>query len=116
MIKLSTKKSVSEKIKDPNTKLVKIQNTNLSQDAAIISSLTHDTIIWGPPGTGKSQVISNIVANNLINGKTTLISSEKKVALEVILNRLGSLGGFCLNFYDYGTSKAQKTKILCSHH
>lgn len=105
------KKSVSEKIKDPNTKLVKIQNTNLSQDAAIISSLTHDTIIWGPPGTGKSQVISNIVANNLINGKTTLISSEKKVALEVILNRLGSLGGFCLNFYDYGTSKAQKQKF-----
>lgn len=105
------KKSVSEKIKDPNIKLVKIQNTNLSQDAAIISSLTHDTIIWGPPGTGKSQVISNIVANNLINGKTTLISSEKKVALEVILNRLGSLGGFCLNFYDYGTSKAQKQKF-----
>ncbi|WP_369021545.1 DEAD/DEAH box helicase [Mycoplasmopsis synoviae] len=105
------KKSVSEKIKDPNTKLVKIQNTNLSQDAAIISSLIHDTIIWGPPGTGKSQVISNIVANNLINGKTTLISSEKKVALEVILNRLGSLGGFCLNFYDYGTSKAQKQKF-----
>ncbi|MFA7731002.1 hypothetical protein ABC563_00705 [Mycoplasmopsis synoviae] len=50
------KKSVSEKIKDPNIKLVKIQNTNLSQDAAIISSLTHDTIIWGPPGTGKARL------------------------------------------------------------
>jgi len=54
-------------------------------------------IIHGPPGTGKSQTLTAIIANALFNGAKCLVVCEKRTALEVIqknLNMLG-LGGFC---------------------
>lgn len=76
--------------------LVKIQSSNFSQDKALISSLLQDTIIWGPPGTGKSQVIANIIANILYQNKTAIVMSQKKVALDILKKRLGSLAPFVL--------------------
>ncbi|AAT27985.1 DEAD/DEAH box helicase [[Mycoplasma] mobile] len=74
----------------------KIQRTNFSQDLATVSSLLQNTIIWGPPGTGKSQTISNIIANILVYKKTALVVSQKKAALEVLRNRLEDLSIFCI--------------------
>lgn len=74
----------------------KINPTNFSQDKAHISAILQDTIIWGPPGTGKSQVIANIISNILILKLSALVVSEKKAALEVLKNRLGKLSLFCL--------------------
>lgn len=74
----------------------KTQHSNLSQDKAVISALNQNTIIWGPPGTGKSQTISNIITNVLMYGKTALVVSQKKAALEVLKNRMDELGVFCL--------------------
>lgn len=74
----------------------KTQHSNLSQDKAVISALNQNTIIWGPPGTGKSQTISNIITNVLMYGKTALVVSQKKAALEVLKNRMDELGIFCL--------------------
>ncbi|MEX0848609.1 MAG: AAA domain-containing protein [Candidatus Dependentiae bacterium] len=48
--------------------------------------------VQGPPGTGKSQTIVNMIANLLARGKTVLMVCEKQVALEVVLNRLKSVG------------------------
>ena len=45
-------------------------------------------VVQGPPGTGKSQLIGNIVGNIIELGQTTLLTSEKKVALDVIQNKL----------------------------
>ncbi|WP_027334728.1 DEAD/DEAH box helicase [Mycoplasmopsis felifaucium] len=90
------KKRINDTIYNPKTSIFKITPTNFSQDKAIASSLNQNTIIWGPPGTGKSQTIVNILTNLLVYGKTSLVCSQKKAALEVIRNRMGALQPFCL--------------------
>jgi superfamily I DNA and/or RNA helicase len=68
-------------------------------------------ILHGPPGTGKSQTITNIIANALYNGKRVLFVAEKMAALSVVQNRLAALGlaPFCLELY---SNKTKKTTIL----
>ena len=45
-------------------------------------------VIHGPPGTGKSQTISNIIAALLADGQRVLFVSEKTAALDVVKRRL----------------------------
>ncbi|GAA4831125.1 AAA domain-containing protein [Algivirga pacifica] len=47
-------------------------------------------VIQGPPGSGKSQLICNLVADYISRGKNVLVVSQKRVALEVVLKRLRS--------------------------
>ena len=47
-------------------------------------------VVQGPPGTGMSQVIGNLLGNMLNSNKSVLLCSEKKVALDVIENKLTS--------------------------
>jgi very-short-patch-repair endonuclease len=76
--------------------IVRIQPSNFAQDKALISALIQDTIIWGPPGTGKSQVIANIIANIFFKNKTGIVMSQKKAALDVLRKRLGGIAPFAL--------------------
>ena len=64
-------------------------------------------VIEGPPGTGKSQTITNLIAAALANGKTVLFVSEKLAALEVVRRRLdeAGLGLFCLELHSHKTRK-----------
>jgi hypothetical protein len=58
-------------------------------------------VVEGPPGTGKSQTITNAIANALNNGKSVLFVAEKLAALEVVrtnLEKVG-LGSFCLELH-----------------
>lgn len=87
---------VEDFILNQSDKLLRIQNSNFSQDKALISALIQDTIIWGPPGTGKSQVIANIIANILFYDKTAVVMSQKKAALDVLKKRLQKLSPFVL--------------------
>ena len=50
------------------------------------------TIIEGPPGTGKSQTISNLVASLAARGKSVLFVAEKRAAIEAVLKRLEDVG------------------------
>ncbi len=75
-------------------------NLNLYQKYAIRSALVEDTVIHGPPGTGKSEVIANIIANIIINNKNALVISEKKAALDVVLDRIQELKVLSLSLYD----------------
>ncbi len=70
-----------------------------------------DLVLEGPPGTGKSQTITNLIAHSLAKGKTVLFVSEKMAALEVVHRRLSAigLGPFCLELH---SSKAKKTDVL----
>lgn len=70
-----------------------------------------DLVLEGPPGTGKSQTITNLIAHNLAKGKTVLFVSEKMAALEVVHSRLNNigLGPFCLELH---SSKARKIEVL----
>lgn len=48
--------------------------------------------VFGPPGTGKSQTIVNLVAHLIANGKTVLVASRMDKAVDVVAERLNSLG------------------------
>jgi hypothetical protein len=48
----------------------------------------NNTVVQGPPGTGKSQVLANLIAKLIFGKKSALVVSEKRVALEVLQNKL----------------------------
>ncbi len=66
-----------------------------------------DFVLEGPPGTGKSETIGNIIAQNLALGHRVLFVSEKMAALEVVYRRLANcgLGDFCLELHSAKVSK-----------
>ncbi|MFF0242222.1 DUF4011 domain-containing protein [Rhodococcus pyridinivorans] len=49
-------------------------------------------VIEGPPGTGKSQTITNLIAHALERGKTVLFVAEKQAALDVVKKRISKVG------------------------
>ena len=64
-----------------------------SQLAAVLAaSEGRDFILVGPPGTGKSQTITNIIAQCMGVGKTVLFVAEKAAALDVVHRRLVATG------------------------
>ncbi len=71
-------------------------------------------VLHGPPGTGKSQTITNIIANCLNRGKRVLFVAEKQAALSVVKKRLDSigLGEFCLELHSNKLDKSQILKSL----
>lgn len=78
-------------------KLTYINELNYSQEKVVNLLNTHDkVVIWGPPGTGKSQTITSLIAKQIDKGENVLVVSEKKVALDVIKNRLGYASKFAL--------------------
>ncbi|MCL8211410.1 hypothetical protein LD125_00472 [Mesoplasma sp. JKS002658] len=99
-IKSIYQNKIMTEIENNYEKLVKIQELNYAQDKALVSALNQDTIIWGPPGTGKSQVIANIIANILYTNKRAIVMSQKMAALSVIKKRLGKLAKFILFSFD----------------
>lgn len=89
-----------------------IFDADSSQHSAIIDVLSgKNMVVNGPPGTGKSQTITNIIAAALSKGKKVLFVSEKLAALEVVRHRLNhaGLGHFCLELHSH---KTQKKKFL----
>ncbi len=83
-----------------------------SQLAAIATAdRGKDFVVIGPPGTGKSQTIANMITHFLGKGKTVLFVSEKTAALEVVYRRLEEIGigQFCLELH---SNKARKTDVL----
>ncbi len=79
-----------------------IEPVDESQEAALAQVLAGRSLaLYGPPGTGKSQFIVNLVANALAAGKRVLVVSQKRPALDVIAQRLGSdLGRFVALVHD----------------
>ncbi|MDD3468665.1 MAG: DUF4011 domain-containing protein [Thermoguttaceae bacterium] len=80
--------------------LYTILDSDSSQLKAILAAKSGASLVLdGPPGTGKSQTIANIIAQTIADGKRVLFVSEKRAALEVVQSRLNErrLGDFCLN-------------------
>lgn len=83
-----------------------------SQMEAIVESGKGRTfILHGPPGTGKSQTITNMIANALYQGRRVLFVAEKMAALSVVQSRLEKVGlaPFCLELH---SNKATKKHFL----
>lgn len=79
--------------------------------AVMAASRGKDFVLIGPPGTGKSQTIANLIAQCLAENKRVLFVSEKIAALDVVYRRLRDvgLGDFCLEMH---SSKARKLDVL----
>lgn len=76
-----------------------------SQLEAVVEAVGGRTfVLEGPPGTGKSQTITNLLARSLASGKRVLFVAEKRAALEVVKDRLDAvgLGAFSLDLHDKG--------------
>ena len=83
-----------------------------SQIKAVIDCAKGESFVLdGPPGTGKSQTIVNMIVNSLYNNKTVLFVAEKMAALSVVKKRIDdmNLGCFCLELH---SSKANKKDVL----
>jgi len=89
--------------------VVDADSSQMRAAAAVVKG--YDIVIEGPPGTGKSQTITNLVAQALASGKSVLFVAEKMAALEVVHRRLVSagLGEFCLELH---SSKANKRAVM----
>ena len=87
-----------------------------SQLSAVMAAAKgKDFVLIGPPGTGKSQTICNLIAQCLAEGKRVLFVSEKIAALDVVYRRLREvkLGEFCLELH---SNKARKLDVLAQLH
>ncbi|MBT4337030.1 MAG: DUF4011 domain-containing protein [Bacteroidetes bacterium] len=101
-----------DEMEDVHTKYPLINDADSSQHSALIDAIEgHNLVIEGPPGTGKSQTITNLIAAALSQGKKVLFVAEKLAALEVVHRKLekAGLSEFCLELHSY---KSQKKKIL----
>ncbi len=103
---------------DSLSRPVLVTDADSSQVSAIMDVLDgRHLVIEGPPGTGKSQTITNIIAAALAEGKTVLFVAEKMAALNVVKDRLdhmkvgpeASLGSFCLEMH---STKARRRDTI----
>ncbi|MBS1558206.1 MAG: DUF4011 domain-containing protein [Bacteroidetes bacterium] len=78
------------------------------ENALKASKIGHSLVVQGPPGTGKSQLIANLISDGIANGKRILLVCQKKVALEVVYNRLKekNLEKFLAMVHDFKNDRA----------
>lgn len=96
----------------PTSSLILPISADNSQLNAVKNANENKTfILHGPPGTGKSQTITNIIADALANNKKVLFVAAKKAALDVVHTRLENigLGPFCLELH---SNKSKKSDVL----
>src|SRR5690606_14576081 len=73
--------------------LIEVLPMNTEQRAAVRAALTAShTVVTGPPGTGKSQVVTNILVNAAWRGMKVLFASKNNKAVDVVEARVNGLG------------------------
>jgi very-short-patch-repair endonuclease len=88
-----------------------VLDADSSQRACIAAAVEGRSFVMdGPPGTGKSQTIANMIGALLHAGRTVLFVSEKAAALDVVRNRLTEvgLGSYLLELH---SSKATRKEV-----
>jgi hypothetical protein len=87
-----------------------VLDADSSQRTAIAAAVEGRSFVMdGPPGTGKSQTISNMIGALLAAGKSVLFVSEKAAALEVVRNRLTDvgLGAYLLELHSHNATRRE---------
>lgn len=73
--------------------LLEVLPLNTEQRQAVQQALTNQlTVITGPPGTGKSQVVTSLLVNAAWQGQSVLFASKNNRAVDVVEERINSLG------------------------
>ncbi|MEU9773164.1 DUF3320 domain-containing protein [Streptomyces sp. NPDC047968] len=85
-----------------------VLDADASQRQAVAAAVAgRSFVLDGPPGTGKSQTITNMIAGLMHAGRSVLFVSEKAAALDVVLDRLKSVGldSYALPLHSHSTSR-----------
>ncbi|MFD4575683.1 DUF3320 domain-containing protein [Streptomyces sp. NPDC058417] len=85
-----------------------VLDADASQRQAVAAAVAgRSFVLDGPPGTGKSQTITNMIAGLMHAGRSVLFVSEKAAALDVVLDRLKSVGldSYALALHSHNTSR-----------
>ncbi|WP_424862366.1 DUF3320 domain-containing protein [Streptomyces sp. MMS24-I29] len=85
-----------------------VLDADASQRQAVAAAVAGQSFVLdGPPGTGKSQTITNMIAGLMHAGRSVLFVSEKAAALDVVLDRLRSVGldSYVLALHSHNTSR-----------
>jgi hypothetical protein len=78
---------------DGHEPLIEVLPMNTEQRAAVRAALSSPhTVVTGPPGTGKSQVVTNLLANAAWRGMKVLFASKNNKAVDVVEARVNGLG------------------------
>lgn len=99
----------------PPEQAVTILDADSSQRRAIAAASAGKCFVMdGPPGTGKSQTIANMIADLLAHRKTVLFVSDKAAALDVVYNRLERAGltEFVLELHSHKATRKEVAKEL----
>lgn len=95
-------------VRTPPEDLVSIRDADASQRTCVLAARDGRSFVMdGPPGTGKSQTITNIIAELMHAGKTVLFVSEKAAALDVVHSRLSAarLDDFVLKLHSHDANR-----------
>ncbi|MDY0277607.1 MAG: AAA domain-containing protein [Acholeplasma sp.] len=93
-------------------KIIYINDLNDAQERVIdLINNEKKIVIWGPPGTGKSQTITSLIASSVLKKENVLVVSEKKVALDVIYSRLKQASKYVMFVDDVENKQNFYTKL-----
>jgi very-short-patch-repair endonuclease len=97
--------------RSPNDTFCPLSADSSQLAAVFAAAMGLSFVLHGPPGTGKSQTITNLIAHCIAARKTVLFISEKMAALNVVHRRLKSLGidRYCLELH---SNKTRKKSVL----
>jgi very-short-patch-repair endonuclease len=99
----------------PPEEVMTILDADATQRQCIAAAAAGRSFVMdGPPGTGKSQTIANMVAELLAAGRTVLFVSEKAAALEVVQKRLrhAGLGDYTLELHSHKATRKEVAQQL----
>lgn len=108
--------AVGDTHRDLDQLVAQLPTTADSSQAAVVAEAVagRTIVVEGPPGTGKSQTITNLIVQAMVEGKRVLFVAEKQAALEVVSRRLTAAGvsDLVLNLHDVSLKPtAVKAKI-----
>lgn len=103
-----------DRSRQPSDFSIPIDVDSSQMEAVIEAGEGKSFILHGPPGTGKSQTITNMIANALYKGKRVLFVAEKMAALSVVQDRLSRIGlePFCLELHSNKVTKSHFLKQM----
>jgi len=85
-----------------------VLDADASQSFVVNAALAgRNLVVEGPPGTGKSQTIGNVIAGLVAEGKRVLFVAQKRAAITAVLDRLEAvgLGALTLDLFAAGASR-----------
>lgn len=78
--------------KTPEAEFLVLDADSTQHQAINLALMGQSEVVWGPPGTGKSQTIANLIAALIADSKRVLFVAQKQAAVDVVINRLNRAG------------------------